>query len=219
MQPKLSGGWISHDRHDEHADRYRALPRAHRRGAAEGAERDRLPAKGEPTSARRDRRRPRHGARRQPPRRSRDRDSRPGDRLHARGELRQRAARDRGGAEAHRRRNLRRLHGLWEADRARAAGIPAMGDALRRRRAEPGLSEQRTADVRMGSSTDALTPISVATRSLAARWPQWIALGLVVTAAVLADQVTKHIVATQLSLDEQVPVLGPFSIHHVQNSG
>ena len=95
-----------------------------------------------------------------------------------------------------------------------------MGDVVRRRRArESELSEPRTADVRMGSSTDALTPISVATRSLAARWPQWIALVLVVTAAVLADQVTKHIVATQLSLDEQVHVLGPFSIHHVQNSG
>ncbi len=85
-----------------------------------------------------------------------------------------------------------------------------MGDAVRRRRArESGLSEPRAADVRMGSSTDALTPISVATRSLAARWPQWIALGLVVTAAVLADQVTKHIVATQLALDEQVHVLAP----------
>jgi signal peptidase II len=64
-----------------------------------------------------------------------------------------------------------------------------------------------------------LTPISVATRSLAARWPQWIALGLVVGAAVLADQVTKHIVAGQLALDDSVHVLGPFSIHHVQNSG
>ena len=95
-----------------------------------------------------------------------------------------------------------------------------MGDAVRRRRPrESELSEPRAADVRMGSSTDALTPISVATRSLAARWPQWLALGLVVTAAVLADQVTKHIVATQLALDEQVHVLGPFSIHHVQNSG
>src|SRR4051794_12657358 len=71
----------------------------------------------------------------------------------------------------------------------------------------------------MGSSTDALTPISVATRSLAARWPQWLALGLVVSAAVLADQVTKHIVAGQLALEDQVHVLGPFSIHHVQNSG
>src|SRR5215831_6553264 len=79
--------------------------------------------------------------------------------------------------------------------------------------------EPRAADVRVGSSTDALTPISVATRSLAARRPQWIALGLVVGAAVLADQVTKHIVSSQLALDDSVHVLGPFSIHHVQNSG
>jgi signal peptidase II len=81
------------------------------------------------------------------------------------------------------------------------------------------LSEPRAVDIRVGSSTDALTPISVATRSLAARWPQWIGLSIVVTAAVLADQVTKHIVSSQLSLDEKVRVIGPFSIHHVQNSG
>jgi signal peptidase II len=81
------------------------------------------------------------------------------------------------------------------------------------------LTEPRTVDVRVGSSTDALTPISMASRSLAARWPQWIGLSLVVSAAVLADQVTKHIVSSQLSLDDQVQVAGPFSIHHVQNSG
>src|SRR6266705_1848243 len=85
--------------------------------------------------------------------------------------------------------------------------------------ASDALSESRAVDVRVGSSTDALTPISVATRSLAASWPQWIALGFVVGAAVLADQVTKHIVASQLALDESLHVVGPFSIHHVQNSG
>ena len=84
----------------------------------------------------------------------------------------------------------------------------------------PRLSDApRTVDVRVGSSTDALTPISVASRSLAARWPQWLALGLVVAAAVLADQATKHIVSSQLGLDEQVHVVGPFAIHHVENSG
>jgi signal peptidase II len=77
----------------------------------------------------------------------------------------------------------------------------------------------RAVHVRVGSSTDALTPISFASRSLAARWPQWLGLGLVVTAAVLADQVTKHIVSSQLTLDDKVHVLGPFSIHHVENSG
>jgi signal peptidase II len=84
----------------------------------------------------------------------------------------------------------------------------------------PRLSEApRAVDVRVGSSTDALTPISVASRSLAARWPQWLALGIVVAAGVLADQVTKHIVSSQLALDDEVHVIGSFSIHHVQNSG
>jgi signal peptidase II len=77
----------------------------------------------------------------------------------------------------------------------------------------------RTLDVRVGSSTDALTPVSVAERSLAAQASQWAGLGAVVIAAIAADQLTKLIVSTQLELDEALHVLGPFSIHHVQNSG
>jgi len=77
----------------------------------------------------------------------------------------------------------------------------------------------RTVDVRVGSSTDALTPLSSAERSLAARASQWVGLGAVVLAAIAADQLTKWIVSSQLSLDESLHVLGPFSIHHVQNSG
>ena len=77
----------------------------------------------------------------------------------------------------------------------------------------------RAVDVRVGSSTDALTPISVASRSFAARWPHWLGLSAVVAAAITSDQATKHIVASQLALDERIHVLGPFSIHHVQNSG
>jgi signal peptidase II len=77
----------------------------------------------------------------------------------------------------------------------------------------------RAVDVRVGSSTDALTPISMASRSLAARLPQWLGLGVVVAAAIISDQSTKRIVGTQLGLDESVHVIGPFSIHHVQNSG
>ena len=38
-------------------------------------------------------------------------------------------------------------------------------------------------------------------------------------AAVAADQVTKHIVSSQLALDDEIEIVGPFSIHHVQNSG
>jgi signal peptidase II len=96
-----------------------------------------------------------------------------------------------------------------------------VGDAMRGRRPrEPRLSEgPRAVDVRVGSSTDALTPISVATRSLAARWQHWLGLSVVVAAAIVSDQATKHIVAGQLALDDSVHVLGPFSIHHVQNSG
>ena len=77
----------------------------------------------------------------------------------------------------------------------------------------------RTLDVRVGSSTDALTPMSSAERSLAARAQQWAGLGAVVVAAIAADQLTKLIVASELTLDEGLHVVGPFSIHHVQNSG
>ena len=77
----------------------------------------------------------------------------------------------------------------------------------------------RTLDVRVGSSTDALTPVSVAERSLAAQTSQWAGLGAVVIAAIAADQLTKLIVSSQLTLDEALHVVGPFSIHHVQNSG
>ena len=41
----------------------------------------------------------------------------------------------------------------------------------------------------------------------------------VALAAVVADQVTKHIVTSTLSLDESEHVIGPLSIHHVENSG
>jgi signal peptidase II len=77
----------------------------------------------------------------------------------------------------------------------------------------------RRLDVRVGSATDGLTPISVAERSLAASAPQWVALVSVAAAAIAADQLTKHIVASRLALDEETAVVGPFSIHHVQNSG
>jgi signal peptidase II len=74
-------------------------------------------------------------------------------------------------------------------------------------------------DVRVGSSTDGLAPVSVAERSLGAGAWQWAGLATVALAAVVADQVTKHVVIHTLSLDESVHVLGPLSIHHVQNSG
>ena len=78
---------------------------------------------------------------------------------------------------------------------------------------------QAKLDIRVGSSTDAITPVSVAERSLAAGPWQWLALAAVALAALAADQLTKAVVSNNLALDESLHVLGPFSIHHVQNSG
>jgi signal peptidase II len=97
-----------------------------------------------------------------------------------------------------------------------------VGDALHRLPAQQrgSLNESaRPADVRVGSATDGLTPISVAERRFGAGWSQWLSLGAVALAAIAADQLTKAIVSSQLALDDSEHVIGPFSIHHVQNSG
>jgi signal peptidase II len=97
-----------------------------------------------------------------------------------------------------------------------------VGDALHRGQAEAGtrLTEPaRKSEFRPGSRTDGLAPISVAARSLAAQPVHWASLAAVVSAAVIADQLTKHVVASEVALDDEVKVLGPFTIHHVQNSG
>ena len=77
----------------------------------------------------------------------------------------------------------------------------------------------RPADVRVGSTTDGLTPISVAERQLGATWPHWAEPRPVALAALGADQLTKAIVTSRLDLNDEVHVVGPFSIHHVTNSG
>ncbi len=86
----------------------------------------------------------------------------------------------------------------------------------------PGRSPARAVrpvDVRFGSATDALTPMSVAERSLAAGAHQWVALVLVACAGVVADQATKRLVTSRLDLGDEVSLTGPFSIHHVENPG
>jgi len=75
------------------------------------------------------------------------------------------------------------------------------------------------ADVRVGSATDGLTPISFAERQLGATWLQWASLAAVALAALAADQLTKAIVTNRLALNDEVHVVGPFWIRHVQNSG
>jgi signal peptidase II len=77
----------------------------------------------------------------------------------------------------------------------------------------------REIDVRVGSTPDGLAPISVAERSLAATAWQWAGLGLIVAAAVVADQVTKWIVRSDIGLDRQVHVIGPLWFRHVRNTG
>jgi signal peptidase II len=77
----------------------------------------------------------------------------------------------------------------------------------------------RRVAVRPGERTDAFRAISVAERTVAAERRQWLGLVLVALAAVAADQITKHVVASSIALDEAVKLIGPFSIRHVQNSG
>ncbi len=77
----------------------------------------------------------------------------------------------------------------------------------------------RKPDVRVGSSPNGLAPVSVAERKLGAAPSHWLSLVAIALAAVAADQLTKHIVAGQLSLDEGTHIVGPLWIRHVQNSG
>jgi signal peptidase II len=84
---------------------------------------------------------------------------------------------------------------------------------------EPARTDSALVDMRVGSTANALQPISSAERSLAAGSAQWLALVVVAAAAIVADQVTKQVVGRTLALGESVDIVGPFSIHHVQNSG
>lgn len=74
-------------------------------------------------------------------------------------------------------------------------------------------------EIRVGSATNGVVPQWGAGRSLAAGLWQWVGLVAVAGAAVAADQATKAIVSSSLALGESVDVVGPLSIHHVQNSG
>jgi signal peptidase II len=79
--------------------------------------------------------------------------------------------------------------------------------------------EMQQVDVRVGSTSNALQAISAAERSLAAGAAQWLALLSVAFAAVIADQLTKQVVGRTLEVGESVDIIGPFSLHHVENSG
>jgi signal peptidase II len=74
-------------------------------------------------------------------------------------------------------------------------------------------------EIRVGSSNNGIAPVSTGPRPLGAHGPQWLGLSSVVLAAVVADQLTKQLVSSQLALGDEVHVAGPLAIHHVQNSG
>ncbi len=77
----------------------------------------------------------------------------------------------------------------------------------------------RAIDVRVGSATDLHAPVSVVERSLSAGPFHWLGLASVALAALVADQVTKQLVVSQLALGESLHVSGPLYIHHVKNPG
>ena len=71
----------------------------------------------------------------------------------------------------------------------------------------------------MGSATNGLAPLSVAERPLGAGIRQWTGLTAVAVAGLIGDQVTKHLVRINLQPGGSTHLLGPLSIHRVQNSG
>ncbi|MGD0272439.1 MAG: signal peptidase II [Gaiellaceae bacterium] len=83
------------------------------------------------------------------------------------------------------------------------------------------MSEQvrKLPEVRVGSSPDGLTPISVVEKRLGAGPVQWLSFGAVALCAFGADQLTKWLVSSRLALGSSVTVAGPLKISHVQNSG
>jgi signal peptidase II len=78
-------------------------------------------------------------------------------------------------------------------------------------------ARERHPDVRVGSAAGGL--VSIAERSLGAGRLQWAGLIAVAAAAIAGDQITKEIVTSELGFDQSVRVLGPLSLHRVQNSG
>ena len=95
-----------------------------------------------------------------------------------------------------------------------------MGDALHRGQAETGTRLSEPLKLERSGFADRRPRADLVRRALACRAPvHWLGLGAVAVAAIVADQLTKHVVASELALDDEVKVIGPFTIHHVQNSG
>ncbi len=115
------------------------------------------------------------------------------------------------------------MRSLREADRGGTPRGDAVRDEVHRLQAprRAGLTNPapRLIDVRVGSATDGRVPISVVERSLSAQPFHWVALVAIALSALAADQLTKLLVVQELSVGESIDVLGPFTVHHVRNSG
>ena len=79
--------------------------------------------------------------------------------------------------------------------------------------------ERRPPDVRVGSTSHGLAPVSTVERPLVATRAQWAGLAAIAVAAFAADQVTKRVVTSEMELGREIDIVGPFTLHHVRNSG
>ena len=94
-----------------------------------------------------------------------------------------------------------------------------MSEAASERSAATVRERTPAPDVRVGSASDALTPVSVVERRLGATARDWAGFALIAGTATAADQFTKHLVASRLAVGDAVELAGPASIHRVENSG
>lgn len=84
---------------------------------------------------------------------------------------------------------------------------------------EPVAEQRRPPDVRVGSTSHGLAPVSTAERPLGATRAKWLALAAIAGSAFAADQVTKRVVTSEMELGREIDIAGPFALHHVRNSG
>jgi signal peptidase II len=80
------------------------------------------------------------------------------------------------------------------------------------------MREPRSGGPPPGDGAARVTPGTVRSMAARRRLP-WLALGIPAAAALVADQATKAAVRSSVALGESVDTVGPFSIHHVRNSG
>ena len=162
---------------------------------------------------------------RRPSRRQRDRHVHARAGRGSRGERRAPPPGDRGGAGTDRRRDARHLFRAVESSTrpgSRQSRTPPSALTTSVRRSASERTSPHGSDPRgHARGIDGERAAAHLERGALARRgsAQWLALIVVAAAAIVADQVTKQVVGRTLALGDSVDIIGPFSIHHVQNSG